>query len=100
YDPQVVYGGWPYSAYPPYYFGYPGYIGAAVIAGGIGFGAGYLVGRWANGNHIWGGGVNWGNRNIVANRTTNINTGRISAGNTWQHNPQHRQGVRYSNNNV
>src|SRR5215475_11251345 len=47
YDPNVVYGGWPYSDYPPYYWGYPGYIGAGVIGAGIGFGAGYLVGRWA-----------------------------------------------------
>ena len=26
YDPAVVYGGWPYPEYPPYYWGYPGYI--------------------------------------------------------------------------
>ena len=30
YDPGVVYGSWPYPAYPPYYFGAPGYI-----AGGL-----------------------------------------------------------------
>ncbi|HLY88156.1 MAG TPA: DUF3300 domain-containing protein, partial [Acetobacteraceae bacterium] len=30
YDPAVVYGEWPYSDYPPYYFGYPGYIGAGI----------------------------------------------------------------------
>src|SRR5499427_4842520 len=64
YDPSVVYGAWPYSDYPPYYWGYPGYIGAGVIGAGIGFGAGYLVGRWGSGNNIWGGGENWGNRNI------------------------------------
>jgi len=98
YDPSVVYGGWPYSDYPPYYWGYPGYIGAGVIAAGIGFGAGYLVGRWGSGNNIWGGGVNWGNRNIINNRPVNINN--INAGNNWQHNPQHRQGVRYNNSNV
>jgi hypothetical protein len=40
--------------------------------------------------------VNWGNRNIIANRTTNIN----NIGNNWQHNPAHRQGVRYNNTNV
>src|SRR4029077_965950 len=86
--------------YPAYSWGYPGYIGAGVIAAGIGFGTGYLVGRWAGGNNIWGGGVNWGNRNIT-NRPVNINninTGNI--GNNWQHNPQHRQGVRYNNTNV
>jgi hypothetical protein len=96
YDPGVVYGGWPYSDYPPYYFGAPGYIAAGVIATGVAFGAGYALGRWASGNNIWGGGVNWGNRNIVANRTNNINI----SGNNWAHNPAHRQGVRYSNTNV
>ena len=100
YDPSVVYGAWPYSDYPPYYWGYPGYIGAGVIGAGIGFGAGYLVGRWGSGNNIWGGGVNWGNRNIISNRPVNINTGNINTGNVWQHNPQHRQGVRYNNTNV
>ena len=98
YDPNVVYGGWPYSDYPPYYWGYPGYIGTGIIGAGIGFGAGYLVGRWGSGNNIWGGGVNWGNRNIISNRPVNINN--INAGNNWQHNPQHRQGVRYNNSNV
>src|SRR5215831_12580897 len=97
YDPNVVYGAWPYSDYPayPYYWGYPSYIGAGLVAAGIGFGAGYLVGRWAGGNNIWGGGVNWGNRNIVANRTT-VN----ALGNNWTHNAAHRGGVRYNNTNV
>ena len=96
YDPGVVFGGWPYSDYPPYYFGAPGYIAAGVIATGIAFGAGYALGRWRSGNNIWGGGVNWGNRNIIANRTNNINI----SGNNWQHNPTHRGGVRYNNASV
>ena len=96
YDPAVVYGGWPYPAYPPYYFGYPGYIAGGVIATGLAFGAGYAVGRWASGGNYWGGGVNWGNNNINVNRPVNIN----NIGNNWQHNPQHRQGVRYNNTNV
>ena len=93
YDPATVYGTWPYEAYPPYYFGYPSYIGAGVIAAGLAFGAGWAIGRWGN---YWGGGCNWGNRNLYVNhynRTTNI-------GNNWQHNPAHRQGVRYNNVNV
>ena len=97
YDPGVVYGGWPYPAYPPYYFGYPGYIAGGVIATGLAFGAGYAVGRWASGGY-WGGNVNWGNNNININRNTNINN--INRGGNWQHNPQHRQGVRYNNTNV
>ena len=97
YDPAVVYGGWPYPAYPPYYFPPPvGYVPGAVIATGIAFGAGYAVGRWASGGNYWGGGVNWGGNNINVNRSVNINV----SGNNWQHNPVHRGGVKYSNTNV
>jgi hypothetical protein len=93
YDPATVYGAWPYAEYPPYYFGYPSYIGAGVIAAGLAFGTAWAIGRWGN---YWGGGANWGSRNLYVNhynRTTNI-------GNNWQHNPAHRQGVRYNNANV
>jgi hypothetical protein len=83
YDPATVYGAWPYAAYPPYYFGYPSYIGAGVIATGLAFGTAWAIGRWGN---YWGGGCNWGNRNLYVNH--------------WQHNPSHRQGVRYNNANV
>ncbi len=96
YDPAVAYGGWPYPDYPPYYFPAPGYIAGGIIAGGIAFGAGYALGRWASGGNYWGGGVNWGNNNINVNRPVNINTG----GNNWQHRPEHRQGVKYNNANV
>ena len=93
YDPATVYGDWPYADYPAYYFGYPSYIGAGVIAAGLAFGAGWAIGRWGN---YWGGGCNWGSRNLYVNhfnRTTNV-------GNNWQHNPAHRQGVRYNNAGV
>ena len=51
YEPQVAYGDWPYADYPayPYYWGYPGYIGAGVIATGLAFGGAYALGRWASG---------------------------------------------------
>ncbi|QDP21379.2 DUF3300 domain-containing protein [Bradyrhizobium cosmicum] len=91
YDPATVYGTWPYAEYPPYYWGYPSYIGAGVVAAGIAFGTAWAIGRWGN---YWGGGCNWGSRNVYVNhRTTNINNG-------WQHNPAHRQGVRYNNTSV
>jgi hypothetical protein len=93
YDPATVYGEWPYAAYPPYYFGYPSYIGAGVIGAGLAFGAGWAIGRWGN---YWGGGCNWGNRNLYVNHRNKIN----NIGNNWQHNPAHRQGVRYNNANV
>lgn len=96
YDPGVVYGGWPYPAYPPYYFGYPGYIAGGLIATGLAFGAGWALGNWGSGGNYWGGGVNWNNNNI------NINRPRVNPlnGNNWQHRPEHRQGVRYNNPRV
>ncbi|HET7123826.1 MAG TPA: DUF3300 domain-containing protein [Bradyrhizobium sp.] len=93
YDPATVYGAWPYAAYPPYYFGYPSYIGAGVIAAGLAFGTAWAIGRWGN---YWGGGCNWGNRNLYINHYNKIS----NIGNNWQHNPAHRQGVRYGNSNV
>ncbi|MGH6738304.1 MAG: DUF3300 domain-containing protein, partial [Bradyrhizobium sp.] len=88
YEPATVYGAWPYADYPPYYFGYPSYIGAGVVTAGIAFGTAWAIGRWGN---YWGGRFNWGNRNVYVNhRTTNV----------WNHNPVHRQGVRYNNVNV
>jgi hypothetical protein len=94
YDPAVAYGDWPYPDYPPYYFGYPGYVGAGVIATGLAFGAGYALARWAWRGNFWGGGIGWGNNNIFVNRDiTNI-------GNRWEHRPEHRHGVRYNNPQV
>jgi hypothetical protein len=97
YDPAVVYGPWPYTDYPPYYWPTPGYIAAGVIATGIAFGAGYALGRWVSNGYRWGGGFNWGGNNILVNRSVNVNN--ISA-NNWTHNPVHRQGVRYGNADV
>jgi Protein of unknown function (DUF3300) len=94
YDPATVYGEWPYPDYAayPYYWPAPGYIGAGVLATGIAFGAGYGLGRWGWNSNYWRGNINWSNRNI------NIrNGGRVEH---WQHNPQHRQGVRYNNAGV
>ncbi len=111
YDPGVVYGTWPYADYPPSYWGYPDYwgygIAPGVLARGLWFGAGFALGRWTSGAWGWGGRVNWGNGNIVRNwpratpyNLTNINNIGNRAGNTWQHNPAHRQGLRYNNANV
>jgi hypothetical protein len=83
YDPAVVYGAWPYADYPPYYWGYPGYIAGGLIATGLAFGAGWALGSWASGGAWWGGGVNWGNAGIIANRP------RVNplGGTNWQHRP-------------
>jgi hypothetical protein len=93
YDPAVVYGAWPYPAYPPYYWG-AGYwpYGGALLATGLAFGAGYALGRWSSGGY-WGGNVNWNNNNINISRPG-------GGGGNWQHRPEHRHGVRYNNKGV
>jgi hypothetical protein len=90
YDPGVVYGAWPYPAYPAYYWPPPGYIAAGVVATGLAFGAGYALGRWASGGYWGGAGVNWNNNNLIIN----------NSGNRFQHRPEHRHGVRYNNPGV
>jgi hypothetical protein len=100
YEPQVVYGDWPYADYPayPYYWGYPGYIGAGVIATGIVFGAGYALGRWTSGRY-WAGGY-WGGSKVNWNAgAINVNRGGAGFAN-WQHNPAHRGGAQYNNANL
>jgi hypothetical protein len=96
YNPSVVYGGWPYPTYPPYYFPPPGYIAGGLLATGLAFGAGYALGSWASGGNTWNSSVNWNNNNININNPGN----RPGGGNNWQHRPEHRQGVRYGNNDV
>ncbi len=50
YQPAVVYGDWPYPAYPPLYFAPPpGYVTASALAAGVAFGAGVAVGH-----AVWG----------------------------------------------
>jgi hypothetical protein len=106
YDPNVVYGAWPYPEYPPYYWGYPGYIGAGIIAAGIGYGIGAAIGWWGSGNNYWGGGINWSGGGNIGNIGGGGNFGDIIRnrprvnplnGDRWQHRPEHRQGVRYNN---
>src|SRR5262249_36075343 len=96
YDPAVVYGDWPYPAYPAYYFEPPPYLGYGILGAGLAFGAGYALSRWTSGGNYWGGGINWGGGVVNGNRP------RVNplGGNAWQHNPAHRGGVRYNNINV
>ena len=112
YNPTVVYGP-PVYPYPPIYYPPPGYYAAGVA---ISFGIGLAMGAaWGGG---WGWGCGWGGNNNITinnnnnfNRNSNINGGnRVSnqpargngnrgggAGNSWQHNPQHRGGTPYGN---
>ena len=92
YNPTVVYGGWPYPAYPPYYYYPPGYVAGGAL---LGFTAGVIVG-----GALWGG-VNWGHGdvNVNVNRYNNFNKTNISNGN-WKHDVDHRGAVPYRDKGV
>src|SRR5262249_34804651 len=99
YEPAMVYGDWPYPDYAPYYFPPPyGYIPGAALATGVAFAAG-VAARYA----FWGN-CDWGRRNInVANRNVNINNfdrNNINNFTKWEHNADHRHGVKYNNADV
>jgi hypothetical protein len=91
YNPAVVYGAWPYPAYPPYAYYPPGYVPGAAFWG---FAAGVAIGAaWNNGNCNWGS----GDININNSNNTNINRGQGGGqgGGKWEHRPEHRQGAGY-----
>ncbi|MGC9193905.1 MAG: DUF3300 domain-containing protein [Syntrophobacteraceae bacterium] len=98
YNPVVVYGAWPYPAYPPYPY-YP--AGAVLAAGAVGFAAGVAVGAaWNNGWGHW----NWGHGNVNVNVNKNININNIHVNNLknvqtqkWQHNAAYGKGAAYTN---
>jgi hypothetical protein len=107
YEPQVVYGGWPYPSYPPYSwpapvgYGYPGYAFGSGLAWGAGFAVGAAV--WDNA-FDWGGhdlNVNYNRNdftNINNNRINNIQNNRSNVANNrqnWQHNAANRRGANY-----
>ena len=105
YNPTVVYGAWPYPAYPPYPWYPPGYVFGSMFA----FGAGVALGAaWG---YAWGG-ANWrgGNVDVDINRNTNFNntinrnnfSQKVGQGGQgqWQHDPSHRKGVGYRDNNT
>jgi Protein of unknown function (DUF3300) len=104
YNPTVVYGAWPYPAYPPYYpypVGYP--WGAAAVSFGVGMAVGAAV--WGGCN--WGGGDVDVDINKSNNFTSNVNRSekatqiRNERGSgqggrqSWNHNPEHRKGAQY-----
>jgi hypothetical protein len=100
YNPTVVYGAWPYPAYPPYAYYPPGYVAGAAM---FSFAAGVAVGAALWGNCNWRGGNVNVNVNRYNNYTRNVNQTNVAARRTeyqgnrqnWQHNPEHRQGAQY-----
>jgi hypothetical protein len=86
YNPTIVYGTWPYPAYPPvYYPPPPGYYVGGALVRGMAFGAGVAISAslwgWASPN--WG----HGNVNVNVNRYNNINVNRAQINNSnWSAN--------------
>ena len=60
YNPTVVYGPWPYPAYPPYYYYPPGYAAGVAATAAISFGAGMAVGA-----AVWDG-CNWSHGDVTS----------------------------------
>jgi len=88
YNPTVIYGAWPYAAYPPVYWYPPGYVAGRVIA----FGVGVAVGA-----AIWGD-CDWGHHDVTINVNHYNQFNRTTINNNhWQHNNAHRGAVPYSN---
>jgi hypothetical protein len=67
YNPAVVYGGWPYPAYPPYYYYPPGYVAGTAM---VSFGVGVAVGAaWG---HAWGD-CDWNGGDVDVDIDQNVN---------------------------
>ncbi|QGZ63749.1 DUF3300 domain-containing protein [Paraburkholderia acidisoli] len=101
YNPTVVYGTWPYPAYPPVYMPPPpGYAIATGFVSGLAFGAGVAVA-----NSLWGG-FSWGTHdvNINVNRYNNINVNnRINTNNAtsnWNRNTNVERRQNFNNGNL
>ncbi len=105
YDPSVVFGPWPYPAYPPYYYYPPGWL---VPGAFFTFGVGIAVGTALWGAFDWhrhrvdidvrryhrfSEAVNGKGRagTLERERPAPRDTGRLA----WEHEPLHRRGVNY-----
>ena len=104
YDPAVVYGSWPYPAYPPYPYYPSGWVPGAAA---FGFMAGAVIGAAFGGWGAWG--CNWhgGCVNVNVNNFNNFtrnsynNSNRYqnrgSGNQNWNHDSSHRKGQDYRN---
>jgi len=84
YDPTLVYGAWPYAAYPPVVLPPPpGYVFGTALATGLAFGAGVAItaGLWGWASPNWG----RGDVNVNVNRWNSINGNRTHINsNVWR----------------
>ena len=105
YNPTVVYGSWPYPAYPPYAYYPPGYVASSMMW----FGAGMAMGAAFSG--AWGygwGDCDYNGGKVKIDNSKNFNfsgnnidrskyANQLPAGGKgdFRHNPEHRKGVSY-----
>jgi hypothetical protein len=91
YDPNVVYGAWPYPDRRPFYWHPPDFVASDVLS----FATGVTVG-----SAIWGRADWWQHRvNINIRRYNQFNHANITRI-TWMHDPVHRRDVPYRDRNV
>jgi hypothetical protein len=99
YNPTVVYGGWAYPSYPPYYWPpYPAYYPGAALASGFAWGVGFAAAGAIFGNCNWGGGDVNINVNKAVNIDRNFDKTKINNNGSWKHDAGHRGGVAYRDN--
>jgi len=82
YNPSVVYGAWPYPAYPPAAYYPPGYVAGTAL---LSFGVGMAVGAALWGGCHWGGGWGGGGGSLTVNNNTFNNFNRTT-NNNWNSN--------------
>ena len=94
YNPTVVYGAWPYPAYPPVAYYPPGYVAGTAL---LSFGVGMAVGAALWGGCHWGGGYGGGSLTINNNNFNNFNrntnsnwSGNKNATSDWKPDQQRR----------
>ena len=100
FNPTVVYGPWPWVAYPPFFFPPPpGFWWSRPIATGIAWGVGIGISNALWGGVRWGGGWGHNSVNINVNNFNNINVNRrLDVNNrtaNWNHNPDRRGATPY-----
>ncbi|MEX3975848.1 DUF3300 domain-containing protein [Paraburkholderia caribensis] len=102
YNPTVVYGGWSYPAYPPYYWPpYPAYYPGAALATGFAWGIGLAAAGaiFSDCNSCWNGGDVHVDHHKAQNIDRNVDRSKVQGqGDRWQHDASHRKGVAYRDN--